>query len=143
MCAMTAQTSRSERNVKAGIPTCDLNPRRIDRNRSVSRGKDPEGVDREMNAPWVKSRGGSCRSFPSRPSPLPFSPWQPRQAPRKTRPPTSSSSGVTGGGAPGDLSQGVKVRAGIGVAAKAIAGKASAKRAARLIWRGTCGIDPP
>ena len=61
------------------------------RKRSPSVGRDPDGVERNLKAPIVKSRGRGKRKVAASPLPSPFAPWQPMQCsaysslPRATR----------------------------------------------------------
>jgi hypothetical protein len=49
------------------------------RNRSASVGSDPEGVERNLNIPLVKSRGFTSSIAAAGPAPSPAGPWQPEQ----------------------------------------------------------------
>ena len=106
---MTAQRSRSGRNLNAGMSWSATRPREMDLKRSTSVGKEPLGVERSLNTASVKSRGlrgslcsgeYSSASSHTAPLPSPSMPWQPMQRPRYTHSPCLSRVGFGATGAP-------------------------------------------
>src|SRR5437867_9913961 len=84
MYVMTASRSLSGISCHVGIAV-QRTPRVIVRKRSPSVGSDPDGVERNLNTPRVKSRGRGKRKVAASPFPSPFAPWQPMQCSAKTR----------------------------------------------------------
>src|SRR6516164_11785013 len=66
-------------------------PWTIVRARSASVGIWPEAVDRNLNRPLVRSRGGVLKCCAAMPRPSPVAPWQIAQLSRKTRSPSAGS----------------------------------------------------
>src|SRR6266581_9774974 len=78
MYVMTANRSLSGTSCHVGIAV-QRTPRVIVRKRSPSVGSDPDGVDRNLKMPAVKSRGRGERNVAASPLPSPSRPWQPAQ----------------------------------------------------------------
>src|SRR2546422_3903654 len=78
MYVMTARRSLSGTSCHVGIAV-QRTPRVIVRKRSPSVGSDPDGVERNLKTPMVKSRGRGKRKVAASPLPSPFAPWQPMQ----------------------------------------------------------------
>src|SRR3989441_12313243 len=76
MYVMTANRSLSGISCHVGIAV-QRTPRVIVRKRSPSVGSDPDGVERNLKTPMVKSRGRGKRKVAASPLPSPFTPWQP------------------------------------------------------------------
>src|SRR2546422_3353289 len=95
MYVMTANRSLSGSSCHVGIAV-QRTPRVIVRKRSPSVGSDPDGVERNLKTPMVKSRGRGKRKVAASPLPSPFTPWQPMQCSSNSSLPRAMRSSVCG-----------------------------------------------